>query len=223
VIQVRQAVLAGEATQIHPAGPSGREWIVTLDRSLPPHTPQWNGALALALARTFLPPGAAGEEAEVLAEIGAAELLLPMRAFRPVAARTDLTVDGLRELAVRFAAPIRLTLRQWLRAGTWRGFALLWRREKGRLRLVWRAASPDARFPQTVAIGAPAESLWSAGSRLYAALHTGRPQHGVEEVRTGEGAMWWFTRFWIVRDLRGAPARAAAGQAVLALVTLVRR
>jgi len=193
-----------------------------LDPHLPPHTPQWNGAFALALARTFLPPGAGGAAADALAEIGAAELLLPMRVFRPIAARTDLTMDGVQDLAMRFAAPIRLTVRQWLGTGTWRGFALLWREEDGTLRLRWRAASPRTRLPRTAAIGAPAGEVWGEESRLYATLRTGRSHHGIEEVQTGAGPAWWFTRFGIVRD---APAEAGgnrAGRAVLALVTLAR-
>jgi hypothetical protein len=222
VIEVRRAALAGEPAQMRPAGPSGREFVVLLDRSLPPHTPQWNGALAVALARTFLPAEVRGEAEAFLAETGAAEILLPMRAFRPVAARTDLTVDGLRALALQFAAPVRLTLRQWLRVGTWRGFALLWRSEGAGLRLAWRAASPGVRFPRSAAIGAPADSVWTAESRLYATLRTGHPRHGVEEVHTGAGVTWWFTRFGVVRDPAGATG-TGGGRAVLALVALARR
>jgi len=193
----------------------------------------------MALARTFLPPGVAGAAADALAEVGAAELLLPMHIFRPIAARTDLTMDGLRDLAVRFAAPIRLTVRQWLRTGTWRGFALLWREEDRSLRLRWRAASPGAQLPPTAVIGAPAEAVWGDGSRLYLTYRTGRPHHGVEEVRTGTGSAWWFTRFGAVRDdsaaslgaphavlsrsgREGAGSVHASGRAVLALVTLAR-
>jgi len=193
----------------------------TLDRRLPHHTPHWNGCLALAFARTLLPAGLAGPAADALAEIGAAELLLPMRTFRPIAARTDLTMDGLRDLAVRFASPIRLTVRQWLRAGTWRGFALLWRADGETLRLGWRAASPDVRFPRTATIGAAAESFWGSPARLYGTLRTGRPHHGVEEVLTGAAPAWWFTRFGVVRDLLGTSPRAA-GRGVLALVALAR-
>ncbi len=195
---------------------------VALDPRLPPHTPQWNGAFALALARTLLPPGTAGAAADALAEVGAAELLLPMRVFRPIAARTDLTLDGLRDLALRFAAPIRLTVRQWLQTGTWRGFALLWREEEGTLRLRWRAASPQTRLPRTTALGAPAGAVWSEGSRLYATHRTGRSHHGVEEVRTGVGPAWWFTRFGVVRDGPWEPGGRPPGRAVLALVTLAR-
>ncbi len=221
VIEIRREVSPKQDAHLGPAGTSGREFIVTLDRRLAPHTPQWNGALARALAQTFLPAGVTGAAAETLSEIGAAELLLPMRAFRPVAARTDLTLDGLRQLAMRFAAPLRLTARQWLRAGTWRGFALLWRVEAGTLRLRWRAGSSDVRFPRTVVIGAPAEFVWSASSRLYATLRTGRPHHGIEEVRTGAGPAWWFTRFGIVREPLAGFA-GAGGRGILALVTLAR-
>ncbi len=185
-----------------------------LDPHLPPHTPQWNGALAIALARTLLTPGVSGMAADALAEIGAAELLLPMHVFAPIAARTDLTMDGLRDLALRFATPIRLTARQWLRTGTWRGFALLWRAEDGTLRLRWRAVSPGTRLPRTVTLGASAGEVWMDGSRLYLTHRTGRSHHGVEEVRTGAGPAWWFTRFGIVRDDRQ--------RSVLALVTLAR-
>lgn len=197
-------------------------WLLTIDPAVPPHIPQWNGAVAVMLARTLLPPGAGGAAAEGLAELAAAELLLPMYAFRPIAARTDLTFDGVRDLAVRFAAPVRLTVRQWLQAGTWRGFALLWREEQGVLRLRWRAASPDARFPRTAAVGARADALWSSQSRLYATHRTGRPHHGVEEVWTERGPAWWFTRFGTVRAVGGEPASTHAGRAVLALVTLAR-
>ncbi len=188
----------------------------------PPHTPQWNGAVAMALARTLLPPGVPGTAADALAEIGAAELLLPMHVFGPIAARTDLTMDGVRDLAMRFAAPIRLTVRQWLRTGTWRGCALLWRDDAGTLRLQWRAASAGVRLPPTVVIGAAAYAVWTDGSRLYLTHRTGRPHHGVEEVRTGSGLVWWFTRFGVVRDGAGAAAGRVASRAVLALVTLAR-
>ncbi len=186
----------------------------------PPHTPQWNGAVAIALARALLPPGVSGPAADTLAEVGAAELLLPMHLFRPIAARTDLTMDGVRGLAMRFAAPIRLTVRQWLRTGMWRGCALLWRSEGGTLRLRWRAASAGMRFPRTMALGAPADAVWAGESRLYPTHRTGRPHHGVEEVLTGAGSVWWFTRFGAVRDDEGT-ARSSA-RAVLALVTLAR-
>ncbi|TMI82066.1 MAG: hypothetical protein E6H03_06155 [Bacillati bacterium ANGP1] len=157
----------------------------------------------------------AGSDLDDLTEIGAAELLLPARVFTPVAARTDLTMDGLRDLALRFAAPIRLTVRQWLLTRTWTGFALLWRPDGGGLVLGWRAASPGLRFPAPAAIGAPAGAIWSAQSRLHATVRTGRPHHGVEEVQTGAGAAWWFTRFGVVRDL--------GRRSVLALVVLDRR
>lgn len=187
-----------------------------------PHTPQWNGAVAIALARTFLPSGVSGAAGDALAEIGAAELLLPMRAFRPIADRTDLTMDGVRVLAMRFAAPIRLTVRQWLRAGTWRGYALLWRYEGGTFRLRWQAASPGIRLPRTAVIGAPAEAVWADALRLHLTHRTGRSHHGVEEVRTGAGRAWWFTRFGVVRDDAGAGSGWLNPRAVLALVTLAR-
>ncbi len=188
--------------------------ILAVDRRLPPHTPQWNGLVALALARTLLPPGVTGAGSDELAEIGAAELLLPARAFRPLAARTDLTMDGLRELAHRFSAPIRLTVRQWLLTGTWAGFALLWREEASGVRLRWRAASPGVRYPASLGVGARAEAVWRETARLRATLLTGRPHHGVEEVRAQAGAAWWFTRFGLVRE--------DGGRAVLALVVLER-
>jgi hypothetical protein len=194
---------------------------LTVDAAIPPHTPQWNGAVALALGRTLVPPGAAA--AADLAEVGAAEILMPMRPFRIAAARTDLTMDGLRDLAVTFSAPIRLTLRQWLLTGTWRGYALLWEEEDGAPVLRWRAASPAERFPKSTAIGAPADRLWLPESRFYATLRTGRPHHGVEEVRTGGGPAWWFTRFGIVRGGADRSARSAGGRGVLALVILDRR
>lgn len=203
-------------------GEAGRRWVLTLDPRLPPHTPQWNGAFALALARTLLPAGVAGPAADALAEVAAAELLLPMHAFRPAAARTDLTMDGVRDLAMRFAAPVRLTVRQWLRAGTWRGLALLWREENGVLRLRWRAASRGAGLPPAAALGAPADALWRDPTRLYATYRTGRPHHGVEEVRAGAGPAWWFTRFGVVRDEAAGSSPPRGGRAVLALVTLAR-
>ena len=85
------------------AGRTSRAFIL-VDRRLPPHTPQWNGAVALGLGETLVPQSAHGEIRRALVETGAAELLLPMAVFRPAAARTDLTVDGLRDLAARFAA-----------------------------------------------------------------------------------------------------------------------
>jgi hypothetical protein len=221
VIEIRRTAGIGDTPEVRPARPSGRDFVVTLDRRLPPHTAQWNGALALALARTLLPAGVTGPSADMLAEIGAAELLLPMQAFHPVAARTDLTMDGLRELAFRFGAPIRLTARQWLRAGLWRGYALLWRNGGGTLRLAWRAASPNVRYPRTLTIGTPAAAVWRPESRLYATFSTGRPHHGVEEIRTGAGSAWWFIRFGVVRDA-GPSLRASGVKAVLALVTLAR-
>jgi hypothetical protein len=192
-----------------------RPAVLIVDSRMPPHTPQWNGLVALTAARMLLPAGVAGASADELAEIAAAELLLPGRVFRPIAARTDLTMDGLRDLARRFSAPIRLTIRQWLLTGTWAGFALLWRVDRAGIRLTWRAASPNARYPATLAIGARADDLWRDRARLDATLRTGRPHHGVEEVSTGAGRAWWFTRFGIVRD--------DGGRAALALVVLDRR
>ena len=208
--------------------PVGARWTVVeeagrrvllMDRAIPPRTPQWNGSIALALAHTLLAPGAhgRGSAGARLAEIAAAEMLLPGRVFWPIARRTDLTMDGLRDLAFRFSAPIRLTVLQWLLSGVWEGFALLWRREEDALRLRWRAASPRLRFPPSATIGASAAELWCSQGRLYETLRTGRPQHGVEQVwtATGSAPRWWFTRFGVVRD-EGA-------RAVLALVVLERR
>ena len=208
--------------------PVGARWTVVeeagrrvllMDRAIPPRTPQWNGSIALALAHTLLAPGAhgRGSAGARLAEIAAAEMLLPGRVFWPIARRTDLTIDGLRDLAFRFSAPIRLTVLQWLLSGVWEGFALLWRREEDALRLRWRAASPRLRFPPSATIGASAAELWCSQGRLYETLRTGRPQHGVEQVWTaiGSAPRWWFTRFGVVRD-EGA-------RAVLALVVLERR
>jgi hypothetical protein len=207
--------------------PAGARWtvveeagrrIILVDRAIPPRTPQWNGSIALALAHTLLTPETKGRGAAAtrLAEAAAAEILLPGRVFRPMARRTDLTMDGLRDLAFRFSAPIRLTVLQWLLSGVWEGFALLWRREGDALRLRWRAASPNLRFPPSAAIGASAAELWCSQGRLYETLRTGRPQHGVEQVWTaGSAPRWWFTRFGVVRD-EGATA-------VLALVAIQRR
>ncbi len=188
--------------------------VLQLDRGIPPHTPQWNGFVALAAARMLLPAGVSGAAAQEMTEIGAAELLLPARVFRPIAARTDLTLDGLRALAHRFSATIRLTVRQWLQTGTWAGFALLWRQGPPGIRLGWRAASPGTAYPATLAIDARAEDVWEDCARLKATLLSGRPHHGVEQVSTGRGSAWWFTRFGIVRD--------DGGRAALSLVVLDR-
>jgi hypothetical protein len=194
---------------------AGGHAVLAVDGRIPPHTPQWNGLVALAMARTMLPPGAGAADTNELAEIGAAELLLPARVFRPIASRTDLTMDGVRDLARRFSAPIRLTIRQWLLTGSWAGFALLWRQDPLGIRLTWRAASPDATYPATVALGARADDVWRDRSRLDATFRTGRPHHGVEEVATGSHPAWWFTRFGIVRE--------DGGRAALALVVFDRR
>ena len=221
VVAIRRLGAAGSGAALDPApAERGRpRWTLTVDAAIPPHTPQWNGAVALALGRALLPPGAADE---TLAEIGAAEILLPARPFRSAAARTDLTMDGLRELAMRFSAPIRLTLRQWLLTGTWRGYALLWREEGGAPVLRWRAASPSERFPASASIGAPAERVFPPQSRFHATLRTGRAHHGVEEVRTGAGPAWWFTRFGVVRGAADVALPPGGGRAVLALVVLDR-
>ena len=203
----------GDPGRLITEGERGRT-ILTVDRRLLPRTPQWNGHVAMTAARTLLPPGTSGADADELVEMAAAELLLPARVFRPIAARTDLTMDGLRDLARRFSAPIRLAARQWLLTGTWAGYALLWRDEPMGVRLRWRAASAGAPYPATVCIGARADDVWRDRSRLDATLRTGRPHHGVEEVRTGSGASWWFTRFGIVRE--------DGGRAVLAIVVLDR-
>jgi hypothetical protein len=192
--------------------------VIVVDRRLPPHTPQWNGAVALGLGDTFAPPGVAGDARRALVEAAAAELLLPMAAFRPAAARTDLTMDGLRDLSARFAAPLRLVARQWLATGFWHGFALLWREDHGELRLRWRAGS-SGRFPAALALGADAAAVWAPASRLFATLRTGRAHHGVEEVRTGTETVWWFTRFAAVRDGPG-DTRVPSVRAVFAMVML---
>ena len=189
--------------------------LLVLDRRLPPHTPQWNGAVALGLGETLVPPGVAGDARRSLTEAAAADLLLPAAAFRPAAARTDLTMDGLRDLSARFAAPLRLTARQWLSTGLWRGFALLWRAEDGTLRLRWRAAS-SGRFPPALSLGADAAAVWTPASRLFATHRTGRPHHGVEEVRTGTETAWWFTRFAAVRDGAGGARPAVFAMVMLA-------
>ncbi|HEV2282867.1 MAG TPA: hypothetical protein VGX75_10835 [bacterium] len=192
--------------------------MIVVDRRLPPHTPQWNGAVALGLGEMMLPPGAAGEARRALAEAAAADLLLPAAVFRPAAARTDLTMDGLRDLSARFAAPLRLTARQWLSVGLWRGFALLWRELDGALRIGWRASS-SGRFPPALALGTDAAAVWTPDSRLFATHRTGLAHHGVEEVRTGGGTAWWFTRFAAVRD-GVAEGGGAARPAVFAMVML---
>ena len=194
---------------------AGGDAVLTVDGRIPPHTPQWNGLVALAMARTLLPPGVGAADTNELAEVGAAELLLPARVFRPIATRTDLTMDGLKDLARRFSAPIRLTIRQWLLTGSWAGFALLWRQDPTGIRLTWRAASPGAAYPATVVLGARADEVWRDRSRLDATFRTGRPHHGVEEVATGSHPAWWFTRFGIVRE--------DGGRAALALVVFDRR
>ena len=191
--------------------------LVLIDQKIPPRTPQWNGSIALALAHTLLPPEERGAARARLAEVSAAEILLPARVFRPIAARTDLTMDGLRDLVFRFSAPARLTVLQGLWAGSWAGFALLWRQEAETLRLRWCAASPGLPFPRSVVLGASAAAVWSSEQRLYQTLRTGRPHHGVERVWTGgrSAPRWWFTRFGVVHD-EGA-------RSVLALVILDRR
>jgi len=222
VVAIRRAGAAGSGARLEavPSEAGHARWTLTVDAAMPPHTPQWNGAVALALGRALVPSGASA--AADLAEVGAAEILLPMRPFRSAAARTDLTMDGLRDLAVRFSAPIRLTLRQWLLTGTWRGYALLWQEEAGGPVLRWRAASAAERFPKSAAIGVPADRLFLPESRFYLTLRTGRPHHGVEEVRTGVGPAWWFTRFGIVRAGADPSAQSGGGRAVLALVILDR-
>jgi hypothetical protein len=219
------AIIAGapEGGQVrveHRATDDGRahRTMIVVDRRLPPHTPQWNGAVALGLGETMVPPGAAGEARRTFAEAAAADLLLPAAFFRPAAARTDLTMDGLRDLSARFAAPLRLTARQWLSVGLWRGFALLWRELDGALRLGWRASS-SGRFPPALALGVDAAAVWAPESRLFATRRTGRAHHGVEEVRTGGGTAWWFTRFAAVRDGAGEGG-GAARPAVFAMVML---
>lgn len=202
-----------------------RRTLLVVDRRFPPHTPQWNGAVALGLGEALVPSGVTGDVRRALTEVAAADLLLPPAAFRPAAARTDLTMDGLRDLAARFAAPLRLTARQWLATGLWHGYALLWRFDGGTLRLAWRASS-SGRFPPALAPDADAAAVWAPGSRLFATHRTGRPHHGVEEVRTGAGTGWWFTRFTAVRDPLaarregGGGAGDAAPAAVLAMVML---
>jgi len=220
VVLLRRTVLRSVArvTLAHPSTESRPRWILTVDRRVPPHTPQWNGAVALALARTLIPPGWSGAPGDALEEAVAAEILLPMRPFRAAATRTDLTMDGLYDLAARFSAPVRLTVRQWLRSGTWHGYALLWGVERGIPVLRWRAASPSAPFPKAAAIGAPASALFTEDSRLYETLRTGRPSHGVEEVRGGAGRTWWFARFGMVHE----GAAEGSGRAVLAIIVLDR-
>lgn len=211
--EIRRASGDEQAARVMEA-PDGSS-VLVLDRRIPPRTPQWNGLVALAAARMLLPPGLAGSAAQELAEIGAAELLLPAHVFLPIAARTDLTLDGLTDLARRFSATVRLTIRQWLQTGTWSGFALLWRQDGADIRLRWRAVSPGLTYPPGLAIGGRAEDVWHDCGRLKATLQSGRPHHGVEQVSTGRGSAWWFTRFGVVRD---EGARAA-----LALVVLDRR
>ncbi|HEV2358202.1 MAG TPA: hypothetical protein VGZ23_11420 [bacterium] len=211
---VTAALDGGPVRLERPAGAQGGARLL-VDRRLPPHTPQWNGAVAVGLAEMLAPPGIVGEARRALVEVAAAELLLPMAVFRPRALRTDLTMDGLRDLAARFAAPLRLAARQWLSTGLWQGYALLWRADDGVLRLRWRAAS-GRRFPPALALGADAAGVWAPASRLFATHRTGRPHHGVEEVQTGTGTAWWFTRFGAVRG----HAEPAASRAVFAMVML---
>jgi hypothetical protein len=211
--EIRPVDLAGDPARLDAA--AGGTTVLAIDSRIPPHTPQWNGVVALTMARTMMPPGVGGAKADELAEVAAAEFLLPARIFGPIAARTDLTMDGLKDLARRFSAPIRLTVRQWLLTGTWAGFALLWRRDPAGIRLAWRASSPGAAYPSTLVIGACADGVWRDRRRLDATFRTGRPHHGVEEVSTGSGAAWWFTRFGVVRE--------NGGRAVLGLVVFDRR
>jgi hypothetical protein len=63
---------------------------------------------------------------------------------------------------------------------------------------------------------------------LFATHRTGRPHHGVEEVRSAAGTAWWFVRFGAVRDPGDAAGRTPAGarsglaRAVFAMVMLAR-
>jgi hypothetical protein len=216
------AALDGESVKVeHRDGVPDRtaRTVLLVDRRLPPHTPQWNGAVAFGLGETLAAGGGAADR-RALAEAAAAELLLPMHVFRPAAARTDLTVDGVRELAGHFAAPLRLTARQWLASGLWHGLALLWREEAGTLRLWWRAASPGL-MPASPALGADAAAVWAPGSRLFATQRTGRSHHGVEEVRLGTPPVWWFVRFAALRDPAEREDRRGP-TAVFAMVMLTR-
>ncbi|HLW48217.1 MAG TPA: hypothetical protein VKW09_10675 [bacterium] len=222
VTAILSVPLDGDAVRLEHRSDEARRAARTMllvDRRLPPHTPQWNGAVARGLGETLVPPGAAGERRRSLAEAAAAELLLPMTVFRPAAVHTDLTMDGLRDLAARFGAPLRLTARQWLASGLWHGFALLWHEEAGALRLWWRAASPEQAAP--IPLGADAAAVWAPDSRLFATHRTGRAHHGVEEVRLAAGAAWWFVRFAAVRDPADAADRAGP-RAVFAMVMLAR-
>lgn len=222
VAAIIAAPLDGEAVKLeHRADRAGRtaRTLLLVNRRLPPHTPQWNGAVALGLGET-LAAGSGAADRRALAEAAAAELLLPMPVFRPAAARTDLTVDGVRELAGRFAAPLRLTARQWLASGLWHGLALLWREDAGTLRLWWRAASPGF-MPVPLALGTDAAAMWAPGSRLFATQRTGRPHHGVEEVRLGTRPVWWFVRFAALRDPADTADRRSL-TAVFAMVMLTR-
>lgn len=211
--EIRQVVEGEEDARLLKA-PDGSS-VLILNRWIPPRTPQWNALVALSAARLLLAPDTGGADTQELIEVGAAELLLPARTFRPIAARTDLTLDGLRDLARRFSATIRLTIRQWLQTGTWAGFALLWRPDPAGIRLSWRAASPGLIYPPSLAIGARAADVWQDCGRLNATLQSGRPHHGVEQILTGDEPVWWFTRFGVVRD--------EDGRAALSLVVLDRR
>ena len=80
------------------------------------------------------------------------------------------------------------------------------------------AASQRERFPKSAAIGAPATSCGFPSQRFYATLRTGRPHHGVEEVRSRRRPAWWFTRFGIVRGGADPSARSGGGRGILALI-----
>src|SRR5262245_34424555 len=101
-IRRADAIAGGRWALVEEAG----RRIILIDRTIPARTPQWNGSIALALAHALLASEAQarGPAAARLAEMAAAEILLPGRVFWPIARRTDLTMDGLRDLAFRFSA-----------------------------------------------------------------------------------------------------------------------
>ena len=68
---------------------AGGAVVLAIDSRIPPHTPQWNGVVALTMAQALMSPGMGVATADELAEVAAAELLLPARIFGPIAARTE--------------------------------------------------------------------------------------------------------------------------------------
>ena len=121
-----------------------------------------------------------GDEVETLCDIAAAELLLPMRLFGPLAAEAGCSLGVVDELAEQFQASLIATTRRLVETQLWRCALVVWRPSGSTSeRLCVRYAVHSCTFGH---IFRPAAVLAPGGGCLVQCWTTGRRVGGYEQI-----------------------------------------